>query len=622
MLAEKNYLLFVPSLLSGYSKELFYRGPEVDRVITGTQTNEAVTKYVIELLEAQGKTLSKIIMLCTKEVLEEKIEKFNGITTLDYYKTAIAEHLKGKNLYTGDDIFAPVEYNPNENDNVNEILKPIRGLIDITTNPAQEEKHIFIDSTGGMRNSAFALLYAAQLMQFSGAKVEKILYANIARAVGAPEFSAEFPARIEESTKTFDTYLLIAGETERKAGIKTTGFEAYYSKYPMPDVIQVVNQVNEMTEKMKSGQTDSVKQASDKGLAQRQKTTENVKNNENVVAQRVTAELVKEVDLSTVPKDEINLAYIRKYLSKNDIPNALEFFSDKAVDILIDKNILTMPVGRTVRTDRIKDELFANYYYYTVSYLAYAKKFLKELLTHTAAKPSSLFGVSALSVAGSSDKSFRPDVMINDFMTREFLKNCAHDVERLKKELTEKILGIAAQKSVNLADEIIAAVARHSSSVNELKKNYFTAGFPFANMYRRSFYPGYERVYIAEFRKSLGALDLLYENRVEPKINPLLRKAVKMVPGEKFSYEDLLSAALKDDELLRALFPITYNPYNIVPGRMKQPELCEFLQRFMPLFDKLKDQRNLVTHNLNPSSEVTIIASTLLNDIIKIINER
>ena len=83
-----NYLLFVPSLLSERSSEIRYT-VSIDGIsseeypeYTGLQTNEGVTRFLVDYLQNNGESLNKIIMLCTEQVKETKVAKIDKKTTL------------------------------------------------------------------------------------------------------------------------------------------------------------------------------------------------------------------------------------------------------------------------------------------------------------------------------------------------------------------------------------------------------------------------------------------------------------------------------------------------------------------------------------------------------------
>ena len=97
-----NYLLFVPSLLSRTESIVYQAAAEGLGNTTypnysGLQTNEAVTKFLIDYLYNEGESLDKIIMLCTTEVLEKQMSQIGGQTTYEYYKEEIQKYIRERN---------------------------------------------------------------------------------------------------------------------------------------------------------------------------------------------------------------------------------------------------------------------------------------------------------------------------------------------------------------------------------------------------------------------------------------------------------------------------------------------------------------------------------------------
>lgn len=628
-MAIKNYLLFVPSLLNDGSGEIFYKGAGVNEVLTGIQTNEAATKYVIALLQEQGVLLDKIIMLCTKEVREVRFPFFGNMTTLEFYKSSILTFMKSKGVQQDEELFAPLEFNPNENDNVNEILKPLKGLIDITVGPNEDEKRIFFDSTGGTRSAAFALYSALQLMQNSGVKVEKVLYSNLAREIGAQPNSAEHPAKIDNVTKTYDTVLLLLGRVQQKMGVKATGLNDYCAKYDLKEAASVVNEADEFSEKMRAGATETIKEEAKRGREQRAEAIKKAREEEDVVTETLVRDLTEEIGLENIPESELNMHILKRHSDNGNTLLAFTHCREKAVQILYDFGILSQPENKRdepLDVARITNELFANYYYYSTGFLAYAKNFIRLLLQNTSTAPAGIFREEDWGLSRHLNRTPCANFASTPYMDKYFENHCANDTKELKNEMTEQIMNLLEQSPPNLPEAIIGVVNVHMKKVGKLKNIYFSSGFPFPNVYNRTYIMfGYDGVYKAVFKRALEALGALYNHTSDcARHHPILRTAMSFSKEAATGYEELLRLALEDDACLRALFPIALNKYSIVPGGNRKPyQVSAFLQEFMPVFVQVKELRNLMVHKngVPPPPKTLEQAKVLIERIVEIIEE-
>lgn len=89
MKKRENYLLFIPSLLTDRATQSIYIAGTKPEKYEGLQTNETVSKYLVDFLHEEGTRLTRIIMLCSQEVSSQKINIINGRTTLEYYQDSL-----------------------------------------------------------------------------------------------------------------------------------------------------------------------------------------------------------------------------------------------------------------------------------------------------------------------------------------------------------------------------------------------------------------------------------------------------------------------------------------------------------------------------------------------------
>lgn len=215
-LSEKNenYLLFVPSLMSR-DQVIHYKVTGWENEYLGMQTNEAVTKYLIDYLESKGAKLDKIIMLCSDEVKNQelKLDQVSGRTTLEYYKGVILDFYKSKGCENIDaeGLFEIIPYIPKNDGEPEEIVEPLKKVLQITGEGENASgKHLFVDFTGGLRSAALLLLFACRILQKRGVEVEKILYSQI--------YPRTDQGALEECTGTYQIFEHFEAQIEEKHG--------------------------------------------------------------------------------------------------------------------------------------------------------------------------------------------------------------------------------------------------------------------------------------------------------------------------------------------------------------------------------------------------------------------
>ena len=205
-----NYLLFFPSLITNRSEYAEYEVDNWNTKYEGLQTNEPTTKYLFDYLDKKGQSMKQIIMLCTKAVRENKLDKINGLTTLEYYKQSIMKHIEGSSYrenYTivEEQLFTVIDVNEVEEQSIGKILKPLEEIILATSEGERiKENHLYVDFTGGLRTAALTMIFACRILQSYGGIVEKILYSNLGEH------------RITECTRTYHCFDYLAAQVERK----------------------------------------------------------------------------------------------------------------------------------------------------------------------------------------------------------------------------------------------------------------------------------------------------------------------------------------------------------------------------------------------------------------------
>lgn len=193
---KRNYLLFMPSLMREGCEPVAYKAEGTQQTFEGLQTNIPATKYIVSSLAQKGEKLSKIIMLCSDEVLKQEIRpsgRETAVRTYEYYTETISEWMRrhgyGEAQLDGMFVSYPLnDVNPGRFDSMDglmlQILNQLRG---------EGEGRLYLDYTGGLRTASMLLLFFARLSESFGIRVQQVLYSKKDGACG----------KIEDHTETY-----------------------------------------------------------------------------------------------------------------------------------------------------------------------------------------------------------------------------------------------------------------------------------------------------------------------------------------------------------------------------------------------------------------------------------
>lgn len=197
-----NILIFNMSQLREYNiqngekAEFTYTSDRRD--FKGIQTNEAATRYIMDLLAEKGEKLDKIIYLATKEVKNENGENYVKEIRFDSENKKITtptklntEEFYRERLGLDEKIITAI-YNfhktDGENENgsaeaelkektsaeiMSELIKEIDTLYD-----EDKDLNIYVDTTGGLRNDTNTLQMFVKFLSYKGIKIKLAIYSD------------------------------------------------------------------------------------------------------------------------------------------------------------------------------------------------------------------------------------------------------------------------------------------------------------------------------------------------------------------------------------------------------------------------------------------------------------
>lgn len=149
-----NVILTNLSILSNMAKLFVYKSDIGE--ISGKQTNEAPIKYLISYLNKNAKSVGRILAVATKEAKE----------SYDNICKVLKEYSEEKNIA----IPEPEMIETTEN--------TIAETIQEISNKISTDDEVYIDTTGGFRNSSYLIMGAVRVLEYSDIKVKKAVYSN------------------------------------------------------------------------------------------------------------------------------------------------------------------------------------------------------------------------------------------------------------------------------------------------------------------------------------------------------------------------------------------------------------------------------------------------------------
>lgn len=584
----QNFLLFVPSLLTRTS-EIIYTVSNWDTEYHGVQTNEAVTKYLIDYLERNGQEISKIIMLCTDEVLNEQLDQINGKTTFEYYCEKINQYFtnKGKTINC-DELIIPIEYHQKENESIDDVINPLKEIIQKTMGK-NEEKRLYVDFTGGIRSAALTLVFACRILQSYGIKVEKILYSNIINK------------KIEECTRTYRLFDYFALQLEQKYGEDKHILE--YIGYELET--EDKERIEQLIENFKNLKKAKEQNQIERIIAEMQSLLnyDNLKISSFTI-QEIIDTLLSESKIWKQHPKQVKLYLIKEALEKHKEDKAINLFRESFVDIMVDNHLIHLSdrfkdkEKGTIKTNFVVNELVGHYYYYDFhqkttkesienfkekkykqTFISVAKEYVQHLKEEPNASPASI------------SKKYMGEnfYCLTDYLNKEIPNKGILDTRFTERECDKVILPQMEKyckgKRLNMK--------KYISIYQQMQKIYTGYGYPFACTYNNNLMLNYDKWYREIFESGVKSLNKYYHKQ---QADSKIKKILSFYPNENVDYQKMIQILNENDDMVRILFPFKLKEDDIVLGDFKGEDGNEILFHMIKSFCIIKDMRNKKAH--------------------------
>lgn len=600
MKERENYLLFVPSLLTERAEMFTYTAGDQAQEYEGMQTNEAVSKYLADYLHEQGTSLTKIIMLCSQEVCQDKINKADRRTTLQYYKDAVWSFLEKyrEDYKDKEELFETIPLKSEKEQTAEDIVEPIKQILEITEGKQTDGgKHLYVDFTGGMRNTALMLVFSCRILQRLGVEVDKILYSNISSRT------------VEECTKTYDYFELFEYLVKRE--YNPDNFDRYDSmikkcpKQEQEKIKEVVNNFKLICEQKELNQYDKIPDTSKKIIEEMESIEYASDSSEMKQMRELLYADCKNARAFSENEEDPELPLLEEYIRNNQHDKAFNLYREKIIKILYKEKIINVNKqflrnGEELIENRVTQEILGVYCYYEnpdqkadtdkknnktrKTFMDAVKFFIDQAGKASDQPPKEVYektmGDAFYDMAEYLSKVPKWGFNYNDFT---------------RKECDKKVLSYLSKEYGK------QEMKTFIDNYNKLGCIYMCYGFPFAATYSSWYLKGYDQMYRNTLKRGVECLQDFYEGNDNTVISGMLA----CFPDKEFTYQTLIQALSEDPykEMLHILFPYRLEKWRIYSDILKGREWDEFIYKFVKSFYFIKKVRNYKIHKKDLKSK-------------------
>ena len=576
---KNNYLLFMPSLMQNGCSPIDYRAEDLDMTFTGMQTNIPATEYVIEKLHRKGETLTKIILLCTDEVLRKPITPagaVDAVVTYDYYTDTIREKLRAKGyseevlqqMFLSYDLRS---VNPGDYAGMETLQSTIMSQLE-----QGQGGDLYLDSTGGLRSAAMLLTFFSRMLEKTiGVKMVQMLYSSI-----RTDASGGARGQIEDCTDTYGLFDFL-DMMERK---DLTAIAKEAEKKGNQELAKQTEATVQAKKKADAGSFDAI------GKEERKKLDTG---KAMYAKERMMTEAVNKARESTTREGALE-----SKIRSGDVTSASNLIRNSGVQMLIDKGYLIWQKDTDDRSRRSKADQIAEYFFsyvwYYQSYLDFVRKMLDSLKNcknhQEFSEKYDAFLDENLGIRPAPMDSKRDQNTLNGFMTNQFIiQEFERSYRDLARDLEDDLLEDIRAAGTN-ENALLEAVKKYNAERMRYVKTYATGGFPFANIKDRT---SYTECCNRQQDKRTGKWITRDRQRYDDEYRHALEDTMAKLMALPFEQlREKIVDLLGDDPLLTETFPAVHMKALF---DLRDGDFASFSMKAV-LLDKLRLSRNKMTH--------------------------
>lgn len=325
-------------------------------------TSESAVRYLLKKFP-----LDKIFIFASKRV-RKNIAGYLGEdgkprTHLAFSTERIKEFLLG----VDDEFFDTLDFDEDEsgNENLKSVAEMAGRIQKFVAQCADEKVTLHVDLTGGMRHVNMMMLELTRLLEYSGLKVENVLYSNYK--------GSEKPGTVEEVQNVYELFQLIAGVEEFVNFGSVKALELYYKdkreklSAPLTKLLYSMKNFAEAIKLCHYGQfRESIENLHDAVHDFDKHSSTNV---EDILMARLIDPISKNYhDLISI-RDKDDLRIIRWCLDNDYLQQALTLYTERIPEYLGEKGIITQTETEAKKLAELaeKEETKLNPWFYLFS---------------------------------------------------------------------------------------------------------------------------------------------------------------------------------------------------------------------------------------------------------------
>ncbi len=340
-------------------------------------TNESAVRYVLHHECRAGEKISKIYIFASEKVRNETVIIDNTkITHLQHFKERMRQFIPNIDECINDDTISNYRENNSPNDNMLCVAEMAQRIQKFAA-AAQDEIILHVDFTGGLRNVNMMMLDVIRLLEYSGVKIERLLYSNYQTGY------------VEETNNVYDLFQLISGVEEFIQFGSVKVLEKYYAtskniiSVRLQNLIAAMKNFSEEIKLCHYGQfINSVKNLHD-AINDFEVEPNNL---QDTLMARLIGRIRAEYGTLIDTRGEDDLKIIRWCVEKGYLQQALTLYTERIPEVLGEREIISMTPAETEKLQRaVKGDVRAAWFYLLNQYKSedVEGKMLNEVMTKT-----------------------------------------------------------------------------------------------------------------------------------------------------------------------------------------------------------------------------------------------
>lgn len=285
--------------------------------VTGTYTPDAAADYFLRMLLHQGQTLDKILCIATAETLSPI--PGTKLSAYELFQDTVTQRCAAYGCPLPE--FFPI---PNTFSAFH-IAEPIRDIF----SHIHTEDHIFLDTTGGARNTSYLLLFLMRFLEYDNVHLERAVYSSLGGSTGRNA--------ILDVTDLYRMFNLMNAANTFTAFGNADELESIFHDHENPVIHRVIDAMHQFSDAVSLCRTNldaTLRELNDSlsALSAEQLTDEN-----GLLFQRIIGIIRKKFYLTD---GKTNIGYpdiIRWCLDNNLLQQAITIYVEKLPDYLLEQ---------------------------------------------------------------------------------------------------------------------------------------------------------------------------------------------------------------------------------------------------------------------------------------------